>query len=268
MKSSAHRKHSRMAAVLALVLGLVSAGRTVGAQTSASGADDSKWHFALTPYLWGTSMKGTASFLGIPEQPVEASFGDIWSNLDFAFLGRLEARKGQWGLATDTVFMNLGARIPVGVVLGKLEPEVDMRQFAAEGIAFYRFHGRAPAKGTAGFVDLLAGARYNSVSGQLKGKEFERTRRELTWTDALAGVRFQAPMGARWSFAGRGDVAGFGSKLTWQLEGNLWYGLSQRWALGAGYRYLDTDYDKGTGINRKVWKMVNQGPVISFVYGW
>jgi len=268
VKLSAYRKRARMGAVLTLALGFLAGGQTVGAQTSASGADDSKWHFALTPYLWGTSMKGMASFLGIPEQPVEATFGDIWSNLDFAFLGRMEARKGRWGLATDTVFMNLGAKIPVGVVLGKLEPEVDMRQFAAEGTVFYRVHRGASAKGAPGFVDLLAGARYNSVSSQLKGKEFERTKRDLTWTDALAGVRFLAPMGAKWSLAGRGDVAGFGSKLTFQLEGDLWYSLSPRWAVGAGYRYLNIDYDKGTGINRKVWKMVNQGPVISFVYGW
>jgi hypothetical protein len=238
------------------------------AQTSASAADDSHWHFALTPYLWGMSAKGTVSFKGIPEQPVEASFGDILSNLNFGFLGRTEGRKGRVGFATDVTFMNLGASIPAREVLQRFEPEVDMRQFAGEAVGFYRAHRSASTQGRTGFVDLLAGLRYNAVSSRLQGAEFDGTKRSLTWVDAVAGVRFAAPVGSRWSLAGRGDLAGFGSKLTWQLQGDLWYELSPRWALGAEYRYIDTDYDEGTGTARKVWKVVNQGPGILVVYGW
>jgi hypothetical protein len=58
-------------------------------------------------------MEGEASFRGLPPQPVEMSFGDIWENLDFGALAAFEAHNGRWGLATDVVFMNLGAKIPL-----------------------------------------------------------------------------------------------------------------------------------------------------------
>ena len=257
-------------ALIGLALGLCAVLLAVpaAAQASAAAADDSKWHFALTPYVWGMSAKGTVSFKGIPEQPVEASFGDIVSNLNFGFLGRTEGRKGRVGFATDLTYMNLGAKIPVREVLQRFEPEVDMRQFAGEAVGFYRAHRGANARGRSGHLDVLAGARYNAVSSRLQGAEFDGTRRSLAWVDAVAGVRFAAPMGARWTLSGRGDVAGFGSKLAWQLMGDVWYELSPRWALGAEYRYIDTDYDKGTGTDRKLWRVVNQGPGILVVYGW
>lgn len=255
-------------AVLAGVAVLVLAGAVpAAAQTADSGADDARWHFALTPYLWGMSAKGTVSFKGIPEQPVDASFGDILSNFNFGFLGRTEGRKGRWGFATDLTYMNLGAKIPVRTVLERFEPEVDMRQFAGEAVGFYRLH-RSAGKGAPGYVDVLAGARYNEVSSRLQGADFEGTKRSLSWVDGLVGMRFAAPLGEKWALSGRGDVAGFGSQLAWQLEGDLWFHLSPRWAISAGYRYIDTDYDKGTGTDRKVWKIVNQGPLLSAVYGW
>jgi hypothetical protein len=268
VKLATRRNGYRAARVVGAAVMLFAGSLPVRAQTSASGADDSKWHFALTPYVFGMSAKGTMSFKGIPEQPVEASFGDILSNLNFGFLGRTEGRKGNWGFTTDLLYMNLGARIPVGDVLGRFEPEVDGRQFAAEATAFRRVYRSNPAKGAPGYVDVLAGARYNRVSAQLEGSSFDGTRQSLNWVDALAGVRFAAPLGSKVALAGRGDLGGFGSDLTWQLEGDLWLHLSPRWALGAGYRYIDTDYDKGSGRDRKVWKMVDKGPVVSAVYGW
>ena len=36
---------------------------------------------------------------------------------------------------------------------------------------------------------------------------------------------------------------GVGSDLAWQLLGVLGYRLGDTWEVGAGYRYVDTDYD-------------------------
>ena len=40
---------------------------------------------------------------------VDFGFSDILDNLDFAFMGNLEARKSQWSLPGDTLYQNLFA---------------------------------------------------------------------------------------------------------------------------------------------------------------
>lgn len=44
--------------------------------------------------------------------------------------------------------------------------------------------------------------------------------------------------------------------------------LGESWLLGAGYRYLDVDYDKGEGLDRRVWQIVYQGPYLFAAYSW
>jgi hypothetical protein len=238
------------------------------AQTAATGADDDSWRFAVAPYFWATGLSGTASFKGIPEQPVDASFSDVISNFDIGFAGRFEGRKGRWGFATDLIYNNLGAQIPVGEVLGQREPGIDLRQLIGEADAFYRVHDGAQADRPPAFVDVLVGARYNGMSTQLAGAEHEGTRQTFDWVDGVVGARFQAPLGRKVALSGRGDIAGLGSDFTWQLQGELAFHASPRWAVFAGYRHYDVDYDSGSGLDRKVYKIASSGPVVGFGYGW
>ena len=59
-----------------------------------------------------------------------------------------------------------------------------------------------------------------------------------------------------------------GSDLTWQARADLRAQLSTHWELGVGYRYIDTDYDEGTGTDRKLWSMVNKGPYLAVQIAW
>jgi hypothetical protein len=64
-----------------------------------------------------------------------------------------------------------------------------------------------------------------------------------TWTD------FGPGSGCGEAGLGRADVAGFGSHLTWNLEGELVLMASPPWTIGAGWRHTDIDYDNaGEGI--------------------
>jgi hypothetical protein len=56
--------------------------------------------------------------------------------------------------------------------------------------------------------------------------------------------------------------------LTRQALAGLRFRLSEHWTLGAGYRYVDTDYDSGSGDDRKPWSMVNEGPDLGAQIGW
>ena len=88
------------------------------------------------------------------------------------------------------------------------------------------------------------------------------------WVDALIGLRFRAPLGSRVSLLGRGDIAGFGSKFTWNLEGDLAVKLSDRWSLGAGWRHIDIEYDKTDGAERRLYDVALDGPRTWFSYAW
>jgi hypothetical protein len=254
----------RTAATSALALLLL----TPPLRAQTAGADDDRWHFAVAPYFWVAGLSGTVSFKGIPEQPVDASFSDVIENFDIGVATRFDARKGRWGLAADFNYLNLGASIPAREVLGHFEPEVDLRQLITEADVFYRAYQGRQAEGVPAFFDVLAGARYNGMRTQIRGSEFEGTKRTFDWVDGVAGIRFQAPLGRKVTVGGRGDIAGFGSDFTWQLQGDLAFHLSPRWALSGGYRYCDVDYDKGTGLDRKVYKIATSGPVVGFVYAW
>lgn len=101
------------------------------------------------------------------------------------------------------------------------------------------------------------------------GVEYDGDTQDLDWLDAMAGVKGRVPLGSRAALLGRADVAGFGSNLTWNLEGDLAFHASQHWTIGAGWRYMDFDYDNGEdGIGFRQYQLAYNGPRVWFAYSW
>lgn len=260
--------------VAAIGLVLASAGLPAQARSQTQGgptsALDGKWHFTVAPYLWASGIKGDVSVANLPSIPVDASFSDLWDDLDFALDAHFEGRKDRFGFGLDMVYSNLG--VPVAPDAPILDYEVDVRQLFSEGFVFYRAASGGRADNPA-HLDLLLGARYTGTKTRLSAQsaadvEYDGAFRELSWVDALAGLRFRAPLGSRAAILGRADVAGFGSKLTWNLEGDLAVRASEHWTLGAGWRHMDIEYDEGEGIERKQFDLAYDGPRFWFAYSW
>ncbi len=200
--------------------------------------------------------------------PVEKSFSDIWSDLDIGFQGDFEARRDRWGFGTDVVYMNLGASVAGDLpILGQRGLEADVRQLVVEGIAFRRVVTSAEPENGA-YLDVLAGARYFGTSARLRGSLFDSTKRTLDWVDALAGVRVHVPLGSRLGLSARGDVAGFGSDVTWNARADLGVRVSERWVTGLSWRFTKVDYDQGEGAERKLFDMTYSGPLVFVGYTW
>src|SRR6185436_9777352 len=226
-------KNGTLAVALSLGVGL--------AQDGGAAAMDHEWHFAVAPYLWFAGIDGTVSVKGRVEVPVEKSFSDIMSDFEGGLLGHFEGRKRRLGFAFDTLYLNLGAPVAADApVLGPLGINADVRQLVTEGLGFYRVANGGRADNPS-HLDLLVGVRYSKTSARLQSDVLQTAKQDLDWVDAVAGPRFRAALGSRVSLLGRGDVAGFGSKFTWNLEGDLAVHLSERWAVGAGWRHLDID---------------------------
>lgn len=244
------------------------------AQDRPTTAMDDEWHFTLAPYVWMPGVEGDVSVAGLPQVPVDASFSDIWKNFDFGLAGRFEGRKNRFGFGLDFTWNNLGAPVASGApVVGALGLEADVRQLFAEGFLFYRVAQGGRADNPA-HLDLLAGTRYTDTRVRLTaqtsaGASYDGEFQDLGWLDAMAGVKFRAPLGSRVALLGRVDIAGFGSNLTWNLEGDLAWAVSRHSTLGAGWRYMDFDYDNGeSGPGFRQYQLAYNGPRIWFAYSW
>ena len=234
---------------------------------------DGRWHFVVAPYVWLAGLSGDVSVKGLPEVPIDESFSDIFENFHFGALAHFEGRKDRWGFATDVMYLDLHAALAAGApVLSQLDLEATVKSTTAEGLGFYRVASGGRTDNPA-HLDILAGVRYYRMSTQLNATvpiagALAGDKNEFGWADALAGLRFRAPLGSRFALIGRGDVAGLGSKLAWNLEGDVAGSLSEHWTLGVGWRHLSIDYDKGTGRDRKLFDAAFDGPRTFVAYAW
>ena len=244
----------------------------VPAQAQSAGptaAMDGEWHFTVAPYMWFSGIKGDVSVGELPPVAVDAPISDILSNFDFGLQGHLEARKDRVGLGFDFIWSDLG--IPVAEDIEFADFTVDVRQLFTEGYVFYRI-ASGGADDRPATRDVLVGARYTGTRVRLQaeraGEEFDGEFQKLDWVDLMGGLKFRLPLGSRFALRGRGDVAGLGWELTGNLEGDLAFLASERWALGLGWRYMDIDYEKDETVIPARFALAYNGPRLWFAYSW
>jgi hypothetical protein len=97
MRAMHIRWYSR--AVVLLLCGL-------GGAVQSAAAEQNGWNFEVTPYFFAAGLDGTAGARGI-EADVDASFSDIWDNLDIGLMGLFLARRGPWTLTFDGVYFKV-----------------------------------------------------------------------------------------------------------------------------------------------------------------
>jgi hypothetical protein len=253
----------KLAAGAALLLALGTPARAQ-AQAGPTTAQDGQWHFVVAPYFWASGISGDVSVADFVSVPIDAPFSDVIENFDFGLQGHFEGRKDRWGFGLDVSYINLGVPV-VGPLGGQLDVKVDVRQTTAEAVGFYRA-ARGGRTDNPAFLDVLAGARYTGTRTRLETRVGTSDEVRPDWVDALAGVRVHVPLGSRVSLLGRGDVAGFGSEITWTLEGDLGVRLGERFTLGAGWKHMDIDYQRDEG--RETYKVAYDGPRLWLAYAW
>ena len=119
-------------------------------------ASSSDWQFAFAPYLFASGVSGTVGARGRTIE-IDASFGNVFENLDIGLMGTFEAKKGKYIVLTDLIWVKMSAErdtpgdlfssAKIGVNLFIFDPEVGYRIIENE----------------AGSVDILGGVRIWSV---------------------------------------------------------------------------------------------------------
>ncbi|BCS34042.1 hypothetical protein TBR22_A32710 [Luteitalea sp. TBR-22] len=246
----------RKCAVLAslLLIALVGPG-PVWAQAPADG-----WHVTVSPYFMGAAMDGTTAVAG-QELDVDVPFSKILDNLQFGAMGLVVARKGNWGVGGDAIWMALGANGTAPGPLGTTG-SADMNQGA---FAFYGLRRLAPG------ADVFFGGRVNTLQAALRfnGPGQRRVDDSKTWFDPIVGLQLRTPdTGKRWHAQVYSEIGGFGvgSDLTWQVFPTIGVTLTRRSSLEFGYRWLDIDYAAGENVSLFKYDVLTQGPVMGVAF--
>jgi hypothetical protein len=205
----------------------------------------SDWHVEWIPlYLWFSGMQGNVGARGYVV-PVNASFTDVFSDLNIGLMSVLDVRRKRIGLMTDLIFMSLSS---------------DQKSTPIQQNAFSGFTANAKTlivdpeaycrllEKPRGSIDAVAGGRFwhlnNSLdllAGTLPATTAGQTQ---SWVDPVLGARFRLNLNKGWFVNLKGDAGGFGvgSQLTYQIYSGVGKEFKERYSLLLGYRYLSVDY--------------------------
>ncbi|WP_431322923.1 hypothetical protein [Rhizobium sp. YTU87027] len=253
------------AAVLCLGLAAASPGRTADLTPLAPDAkpveSPSGWTFTFAPYFWAAGMSGDIAQFGLPEVHVDADFGNLLENLDFAFMGAGEARYDRFSIFGDVIYTKLGAsgNTPRGIVVDSID--VTSKTFAGlMGV------GYSVLEDQSGHLDVVGGVRVWSVETDLSfnGGILDGVERSdsATWVDGLVGVRGNYFFSPEVYLTGWGLVGGGGADVDWDVALGLGYKFTDTISAVAGYRALGVNYDSG-GF---VFDVVQQGPILGVAF--
>jgi len=219
-----------------------------------------EWKHELAPYMWGSAMEGTTG-IGDVTADVDVSFGDILDNLEMGFMGMYRGTRDRFSISVDTIFMGLGATQRSRNDLAKADIDVD--QFVLGAAAGYALTER--------FV-VLGGLRYNDLSAEVEvtgplGNTADAETDE-SWVDPYLGAQYTIPLSDAWSLNLYGDIGGFGvgSDFAWQGLVTFRWQLTERTGALAAYRYMDVDYESGSGSGRFKYDMAFSGPALGIVF--
>lgn len=217
----------------------------------------SGWTFSVAPYFWMAGLSGDTSQFGLPTVHMDANFGDILGNLDFAFMAAGEARNDRFSVIGDIIYTKLSANgeTPLGI----LADDVDVTSESFSGLLGV---GYAVLDGPEGHLDVVGGVKVWSVDttisfngGILGGVE---TSDSATWVDGMVGLRGKYSFTPEIYLTGWGLVGGGGADVDWDVALGLGYEFNDRVSAIAGYRALGVDYsDDGF-----LFDAVQQGPIL------
>ncbi len=267
-------------AILRTALGIVA---TIPAVSLAAESPSDDWQWAVTIYGWLPDITGDTHFPAAPGGPtdgpsIDISGGDILDALEFAFLGALEVRKGRWGVATDVIYLDMGATksntrnlsvggndLPASVTA---KADLDITSWVWTTVGTYRVIDQ-PAHS----LELLAGARLLDVtqtltwhfdgdigSLPLPGRDGKSEVGDDLW-DGIIGVRGRINFGTNrtWFVPYYLDVGTGDSDSTLQAMAGVGYVFS--WGeIKAGWRYLDYD------LEAPIESLTTSGPQIGATF--
>ena len=243
---------------------------------------DDKWTFQAVVYGYLPKIGGNTYFPAAHTgSTINVDVDTLLSDLNFAFMGTLEARKGRWGIFSDLIYLDVsgdksGTR---DFSLGGHDVPVDVTSNLGLGIKgeIWTIAGEyAAIQDPSTLLYVVGGARLvnlkNTLSYSLSADvgPFAGPSRSGSsevhpsiW-DGIVGVKGRFVFGDRgeWFVPYYADVGTGQSQLTWQIFGGIGYTYSWGSVVG-GWRYLDYNFKRSD-----LQDIHFSGPMIGVVFDW
>ena len=235
------------------VRGLV-AGAMLMAMSTAPGASESSaedWQYGFMIYAWLPSISGSLNYTP-PDSGdgIAVDADNIIDDLQLAFMGSFEVRKGLWSGFTDVIYLDLtgdkskSVSVPDGTTTTLFDADLELTGWVWTLGGSYTVW-----RDQKSYLDLFAGARLLSLETDLKltgggPGQLDRTLSESVdlW-DGIVGVKGSLSINEHWFLPYYVDVGTGDTELTWQAMAGLGYEFD--WGdVVLNYRYLE--YDEGS----------------------
>ena len=226
-----------------------------------------EWRFEVTPYLWGTGIRGTANLNNGLAKSADMSTSNVLSNLKSGAMIAAEAHKGKWGIMGDLVSATLqnSGSVPVEGGLATVADKVTVQQTILTGAFTYTLANTKDA-----YVDALLGVRAIDVTATLNGSldgtpDKKSISKKTSTVDPIIGAKGRYRIAdSTWYIPFYGDIGSGGgtTDLTWQVMAGI--GKTFNKVVDASLTYRALYYDmKDGGVLQKTTML---GPQVAVTF--
>jgi hypothetical protein len=260
----------------------------------------SDWQFRFTPYAWLIGVSGSTTAKDRSTDS-NATFFDAVQKSDslIGFMSYFEARNDRWVFYADVIWgsfkfagSGLRERNPVAGLSLSASADTNLKATLAivEVGTAYEMARWGTASGTLSTIDAVVGARYwytsidlaLAITGavDLAALGLERSGNlaiartgGMQWVDPVVGVNLRHQFSPGNEVRMRADVGGFGvgSKFSWQLFAGYAheFKINDTTLAGIiGYRAINVDFSKGSGVATNGVNLLLHGPVLGLGFRW
>ena len=217
------------------------------------------WQFGGNVYMWMPTFGGKSA----SGDTIEITFDDLLKDLEFTYMGGVEARNGRWHITTDVIYMKLEqdndrkVTVPSGIDL-KADATVKLQAWVVTPTVGYTFIDTEKVR-----MEVLAGARYLwlkpeldlDVTGPLHERDRHISDSGDVW-DGIIGIRGNVNLDKNWYIPYYVDIGTGDSDLTWQWMAGVGVRVSKVVDVVAAWRYLYWKFDD----NKVIDKLYINGP--------
>lgn len=213
--------------------------------------DPDKWSFEIAPYVWAAGIKGDLRVRNTTAH-VDASFSDIFHQLDFTFATQVEAIKERWRLLLDENYINLGTTGtgPLGQTTD-IQPTLNFFEVAGSyaPVIIANKHSTASESLPPVFsLEVLGGLRYTHFGLGLTRAGDPGVEGSRNLVDFFGGGRFKIRPHPKVTLIEKFTLGGGGSNFAWTFSSLVDYRFRKCLSAWGGYQVLSMDADDPSNV--------------------
>ncbi len=221
------------------------------------------WEVVVNPYFMIPASDGRFG-VGELETGISSSPADLFSNLNWGFMGAVEVGNGNWGFVFDVNYLNIDAT------------NDDIRNVSVNGnqaaytlTVLKRIDPKAEVYAGLKVTDFGLQLSCNTLCPvPLAAQTAAEQSRNRSWMEPVVGIRVRHEFSDRWGVVVMADVGGFavGSDFSANVWPQIGYRFGERLSALAGYRVIYVQYDEGEGAERFLYDAVTYGPTLGMEF--